>query len=113
MGVTCPSCGFESAADAAYCDFCKEPFKKTKKEHAPPLPAPPAAAKILQELAKDLPKEALDKIPAHWMLNDEETVPQVRPWIRYAAWGFLFFWFAVAVVLTALMWLRWKPMPQP
>lgn len=101
MGVKCPSCGFESAQGALFCDLCKEPFQKPKKA------VPASAAKIMEELAKDLPKEALAKIPAHLMM-DEEKVPVVKPWMRYAAWGFLFFWLAVAGIMTGLMWLKWQ-----
>lgn len=117
MGVKCPSCGFDAAADALYCDFCKEPFRKGAKKEPPaaaapaakPIPAP--AAKPIPatpaDLLKDLPKEVLDKLPAHLMM-DEERIPEVRPWIRWLAWGFLFFWVLVAGVMTSLMWLRWQ-----
>lgn len=63
MGVKCPSCGFDSAEGAAWCEMCKEPFGKPK------------------------PDEDLKKLAAL-----EERLPTIPRWARLGAWVFLGLW---------------------
>lgn len=97
MGPKCPSCGFESAEGAPFCDFCKEPFRKAK---AASVPVPSEDAK---RLLAGLPPELLAKIPPQLLSAKEEKLPPVEPWVRYAAWGFLGFWL-IAGFITAGIW---------
>jgi hypothetical protein len=110
MSVKCPSCGFDAAEDALYCDFCKHPFRREKA--APPAPEKPAAdpAAALAGLSK----EALEKIPAHLLPLTPDPPLKAPPWLKHAAWVFLFACLAamVAVSFVANMRYRERP-PQP
>jgi hypothetical protein len=88
MSVKCPSCGFDSPAEAAWCDLCKHPFLKKRP---PSPPADPLAG---------LTKEQLLELPAEQLLRAEEkpAVPPMPPWMRPLAWGFL----AVLLVVSSL-----------
>ncbi|MBI4375351.1 MAG: hypothetical protein HY549_02765 [Elusimicrobia bacterium] len=83
MGARCPSCGFDSADGALYCDFCKEPFLKRKKPGAPEALASAASASD----------------PLLMLQADEDKIPRLPGWVRVAAWGLL----ALVLLSAALM----------
>ncbi|MBI5202614.1 MAG: hypothetical protein HY925_13570 [Elusimicrobia bacterium] len=76
----------ESAAEAAWCDFCKEPFKKVLKdspESSIPGAPPPAPVKLNGKPLSNINLRGLDP---------GERIPVLPPWARYAAWAFLAMW---------------------
>ena len=75
----CPACGFESPDGAICCDFCKEPFRRSR-------PAPEKAA---------APPGGIP--PEFQGLDTGGSIPPVPPWLRYAAWAVL------AACLVAIM----------
>lgn len=77
----CPACGFESPDDAVCCDFCKEPFRRSRPA-APPKPA--------EETRSGIPPEFRG-------LDTGGSIPPVPPWLRCAAWAVL------AACLVAIM----------
>lgn len=94
--MKCPACGFESADDAAWCDFCKEPFRKAGRPPSPeaplgppPPPAPAQASRNGKPLA-DIDLKGLDS---------GERIPAVPPWARLAAWAFLAAWLICGMML--------------
>lgn len=92
MPVRCPKCSFESADDAAWCDFCKEPFRK--KGPAPTAP--------ISSIKNDLPidPDVLLK------MGDGEKLPTVPPWARTAAWAFLGAVFVLGMAVTGALFAR-------
>ncbi len=95
--MKCPACGFDSADDAAWCDFCKEPFRKAappapgaagsgESFRAPPPQAPAPAAAPAQRNGKPLVNLDLKS------LDPGERIPTIPPWARMAAWAFLGLW---------------------
>ena len=67
MSLRCPACGFESSAEAKWCDFCKEPFQKKqpKRKEDPavdpelvPLTGLLSVEQVRKALARDWPKIA-------------------------------------------------------
>ena len=103
MSVRCPSCGFESAQDSAWCDFCKEPFIKGKKAapEQPPAPVPPQP-----KLSKE---ELLAKVPAELIASeDEEKIPVIPKWVRIICWIFLGVWFMWAMILGGIIYGRYR-----
>ena len=108
MSVRCPSCGFESAQDSAWCDFCKEHFTKGKKAAPAPPPAapPPAAAPAQPKLSKE---ELLAKVPAELIASeDEEKIPVIPKWVRILCWIFLGVWFLWGMILGGIIYGRYK-----
>lgn len=104
MSQRCQACGFESPAEAPYCDFCKEPFRPKTPKPPPSVPQsaspkPAAPANLLE-----LPEEALAKLPPGFVLKDEEKVPSLPRWLRWAAWAFLGLWL-LAGAIVAGAWL--------
>lgn len=96
MAQRCPACKMESADDAAWCDFCKEPFRK---------PAPAAARPVT---AKEPPKTLPVDPDALLKAGDGETLPALPPWARGAAWAFLAMILLVAMMLGGAMYARQK-----
>lgn len=84
--MKCPSCGFESADGAGWCDFCKEPFRAAKPAQAPP--------------AEKLTAEALADIV---LPPDPEQVPTIPQWARLGAWIFLGLWIIFGCILAGVM----------
>ncbi len=134
MGVKCPSCGFESPAEAAWCDFCKEPFRKKEKTPSPPValpaqpvapapitaPAPPKGPRVRYRLPEsislqgprlknpeELPKEAKAKLEAALAMGDGEArIPAFPGWFRALAWLFLGVWFLTGMILGGIFLAR-------
>src|SRR5258705_162095 len=50
MSLKCPACGFDSPEGAAFCDMCKEPFKKK------------GSAAVVDEMKKLTPEEPLKRV---------------------------------------------------
>ena len=92
----------ESAEDAQWCDFCKEPFNKGKKAPAP-TPAPPVAPPPAPADGKKLSEEELLKlVPKEFLREgDGEKVPTLPPWFKGLAWTFLAVW-AISGVLVMI-----------
>lgn len=120
MSVKCPACGFDSPDEAKWCDFCKEPFRKKTTDAAPAEePAPPAPAaqpkrpslKYYQPVPAKQPPAAspapAPSVPAI-ELKDDEKVPAVPPWFRYAAWAFLGVWVVAGMILAGIFYGRYK-----
>jgi hypothetical protein len=107
MAAKCPACGFESADDAQWCDFCKEPFNKKKGEKPAPAPIPeakpanPAPPSALGPVSlEDLPREALAKLPPNLLPGqDGEKIPEAPKWLKPFAISFL----AVVAIAAALL----------
>ena len=98
MPVKCPSCGFESAAEARWCDFCKEPFRAAKPAAEPPRPPRPQAAPAAvspgpRPKFEKLPApDAPGSIPAEFAhLDRGEKLPTLPPWFKWSAWAVLAF----------------------
>ena len=121
MPVRCPKCTFESPDDAAWCDFCKEPFRKVSKKEEPaaqPVPAPPAPvamktveAPVPEDAAATL--EALRKADAVLKSGDVEKLPTLPPWFRGLAWLFLGVWLMTGIMLAGMMFARRREARQP
>ena len=88
--MKCPACGFDSPDDAAWCDFCKEPFRKGPP---PPRLSPPATPPVPEGKRNGAPPAEF----AH--LDPGERIPTMPPWVRLAAWAFVGFWFVWGMVL--------------
>lgn len=99
MPVRCPKCSFESADDAAWCDFCKEPFRK-KGASAAPAPAAPAAPPVPAAPAAPIDPDVLLK------MGDGEKLPTLPPWARTAAWAFLGAVFVLGMAVTGALFAR-------
>jgi uncharacterized membrane protein YvbJ len=82
MRVKCPSCGFESAEGAQWCDMCKQPFNKAK---------PVTPDDFLKKLA-----------------SEEQKVPPVPAWARMAAWVFLGIWVIFGFILMGALLARYE-----
>lgn len=118
MSRKCPSCGFDSADDAAWCDFCKEPFVKKAKaaapppadsaappvSAAPPISAAPAAgaaaspsgSPAVPPALAGLTKDQVDKLAVDSFLKaDLEPSVGAPTWLRPLAWVA----FALCVIL--------------
>ena len=107
----------DSADEALYCDFCKEPFAREKKSatnEAPKAAAPapaPAAIKIPNlnpsavpgKLVEGLPKEVSERLRQTLEAAPEEELPKAPSWLRPAAYAFLALWMFWGVVLMAWM----------
>ena len=121
MGRKCPACGFESPADAAFCDFCKEPFRRKEAPTARPSPqvkyhisptATPGGRRLRD--SDDLPKEAQARLDAAFASGDvENKVPTLPHWFRYLAWAFLGVWFVTGMILGGAMVARHMAGPTP
>lgn len=104
--MKCPACGFESADDAAWCDFCKEPFRKKPAEPSAAPPPPAAPAPSGPPPAGHIPDEF-----AH--LDPGERVPVLPPSVRYAAWAFLAIWFIFGMMVMGYWLGRKKAADEP
>ena len=137
MGRKCPACGFESPADAAFCDFCKEPFRTKASadlralappvpppsQKIPPLPSPevkyhisPSAAPGGRRLRGPdvLPREVQAKLDAAFAAGDvENKVPTLPRWFRCLAWAFLGVWFVTGMILGGALLARHMAGPMP
>jgi hypothetical protein len=125
--MKCPACGFETPDSQAWCDFCKEPFKKpTPKAPAAaasapaaaapvdPAPAAPAEAPASPGPAKAAPAAVpLDPAAVKGMSNEkimellkmdaaQDSIPATAPATRYVAWAFLAAVFLMLMVLSAV-----------
>lgn len=100
MSVKCPSCGFESADGAQWCDMCKQPFNKARPAAAQAVKDPPKAPEDLKKAPAD---ELLKKLA-----SEEQKVPPVPPWARMAAWVFLGMWIIFGCILAGVYMARYE-----
>ena len=90
-----------SAEGAAYCDFCKEPFGRKKKEQ-PRTPDPLAA----------LPKEKVLELSDQLLKSDAPPPPGLPRWVRPLAWTFLALCLAASAVSLYLLHQRYEERQQ-
>jgi hypothetical protein len=109
----------ESADDARWCDFCKEPFRALKKE-APPAAAPapvavPAPAAAPASEPKLSEEELLKRLPQEFLRGDDgQKLPALPPWFKWLAWAFLASWLIAGMVLAGVLYGKKKvaePLP--
>ena len=101
----------ESAKDAVFCDFCKEPFQRKAKPAGQAVK--PAAAPPDVEALKKLTKDELLKLPADQLLKEKEELPQAPPWLRPVAWGFLALWLGAGAMALVALYQRYRSTPPP
>lgn len=109
MSVRCNACGFDSADDAQWCDFCKEPFRK-KSAAAEPAPAAVPShspANVKEPEAKVDPKVQL-LLKQLSTAGDGLTLPKLPPWFKYVAWSFFGAWFLTGAILGGIMLARYR-----
>lgn len=116
MAIRCAKCQFDSADEALFCDFCKEPFRRQSPAQAaaaPPAEGPKAPAVPTPNLGSAdpsdaLPAELLEKLQAQLKNEIGSGVPAVPSWVRPAAYAFLgiaLFW---AVILGGMTMARYQ-----
>ena len=116
--MKCPACGFETPDEQAWCDFCKEPFRKKAPEAQAPAAATPAAPappsllaqtppisrELLQKLQHQkmaVSGQTLPNVPAEFALLDAgERIPQVPSIYKKVAWLILALIIIVSVILA-------------
>ncbi len=120
MAVKCGACGFESADDARWCDFCKEPFRKKASASAapavaaapPPQPAPrPLSATSRIEPsddAKPVDPKVLQLVKQLSATGDGLTLPKTPGYMKYLAWAFLASWLLTGCILAGVLLARYK-----
>ncbi|MFA6029333.1 MAG: hypothetical protein WC969_05740 [Elusimicrobiota bacterium] len=128
--MKCPACGFETPDAQGWCDFCKEPFRRTQKDApasaepahaAPPAPVVPAPAPAKSPAIVPSAPAAVPASPAGsastepapkltpeqafelLRLDPGERIPPVSPALRYAAYGFLLVCLLWAAAMTMIL----------
>ena len=92
MGIRCPACGFESAPEAQWCDFCKEPFRPKKRAQEP-------------EEVKHDPTAPLLDVESVWKALAKDKWPQLphmSPMVRTAVFVLAGFFGFYAIAMSVL-----------
>ena len=98
--MKCPACGFETPDSQGWCDFCKEPFRRSAQPEPAarkePVPASPERPSETPPSAPSVPVDpasagnlSSEKIFDLLRLDSQERVPTAPPSARYLAWAFL------------------------
>lgn len=92
--MKCPACGFDSPDDAAWCDFCKEPFRKRSPQPSELEPGRPPAPVPAEPKRNGAPR--LEEF-AH--LDAGERMPILPSWVRGVAIAIVAIWLLVGFVV--------------